>query len=33
MKLDAFAVFVNGRMFSNICVYSSELDELVVESF
>lgn len=27
------AVFVNGRMVSNVCVYSSELDELVVESF
>lgn len=33
MKLDTFAVFVNGRMLSNLCVYSSELDELVVKSF
>ena len=32
MKLDAFAVFVNGRMVSDIWVYSSKLDELVVKS-
>ena len=33
MKLDTFEVFVNGRIVSNLCVYSSELDKLVVRSF
>lgn len=33
MKLDAFEVFVNGRIVNNLGVYSSELDELAIASF